>query len=209
MQTIGILLAAGFSRRFGQHNKLLQPLADGASMGLTAARHLISALPDSLAVVRPGETGFAAELSALGLQVVMCGEQDLTMSDSLKLGLRSAQTPFPAWTGVVIALADMPFIQPATIQQVSAHLVQASIVQPVFQGQPGHPVGFARQWLGELLSIEGDQGARQVLRRHADERLRFSCEDAGILRDLDTPQDLGYAAGSGLNQAMVTPCADN
>jgi len=48
----GILLAAGFSRRFGA-NKLLHPLADGIPIALAAARRLRAALPEVLAVVNP------------------------------------------------------------------------------------------------------------------------------------------------------------
>ncbi len=57
MKVVGILLAAGFSTRFGT-NKLLAALpADGPEAGtpvaVAAARHLAEALPESVAVVRP------------------------------------------------------------------------------------------------------------------------------------------------------------
>ena len=49
---IGILLAAGFSRRFGVADKLLQPLPDGRLIAMAAAENLIQAIPTCVAVVR-------------------------------------------------------------------------------------------------------------------------------------------------------------
>lgn len=187
---VGILLAGGFSRRFGSQNKLLQSLPNGQLIALSAAQALIAALPASVAVIRKTESALAATMADLGFVVVECEDRHQQMSDSLKLGILTAQSAFPHLAGVVIALADMPFIQAETIKQVAAQLAQASIVQPVWQGQPGHPVGFSSALISELLTVEGDQGARTVIRAHQAEVLRWACEDAGILRDIDTPADL-------------------
>ena len=187
---VGLLLAGGFSRRFGAQNKLLQPLADGQLMALRAAQALIQALPNSIAVIRGYASPLAGQLMSLGFKVVACEEQHQQMADSLKLGVVTAQTHFPHLSGLVIALADMPYIQTATITRVAQQLTQAGLVQPMHQGQPGHPVGFASDLIPELLLVEGDQGARAVLRAHQAEILRFECQDAGILKDIDTPADL-------------------
>jgi len=187
---VGLLLAGGFSRRFGAQNKLLQPLADGQLIALSAAQALIRALPNSIAVIRANEQPLASQLVSLGFKVVTCEEQHEQMSDSLKLGVVTAQTHCPQMSGLVIALADMPYIQAATITRVAEQLTQARLVQPMYQGQPGHPVGFASDLMPELLLVEGDQGARAVLRAHQAEVLRFECQDAGILKDIDTPADL-------------------
>ena len=50
---VGILLAAGFSRRFGAEDKLMQLLPDGRPLALAAAQNLLVALPRTIAVVRP------------------------------------------------------------------------------------------------------------------------------------------------------------
>lgn len=191
---VGLLLAAGFSRRFGAANKLCQPLATGEWVAVRAARHLLQALPHSLAVVRAEDTALAAALSAIGLQVVRCEAPTAEQSDSLRLAVASAQTLFPHLAGVVVALGDMPMIQPATLRRV-ADLVAvasptASLVQPVFRGQPGHPVGFAAHWLPALLALRGDQGARALLRSQPEALVRLDCDDPGCVQDIDTPADL-------------------
>jgi len=186
----GILLAAGFSRRFGVQDKLLALLPNGLTVAESAAQALITALPISIAVVRDKNETLAAGLRSLGYHVVYCTTDAQTMADSLHLGVLTAQSAFPSIKGIVIALADMPFIQPETILRVAEHLPFAAIVQPTINGQRGHPVGFSSDLIEELLAVNGDQGAREVLRAHADEVLLLPCEDAGILQDIDTPADL-------------------
>lgn len=65
---IGILLAAGFSRRFGIADKLLQILPDGRPMAVAAAENLIKAIPLTIAVLRPDNKGLAELLENTGLK---------------------------------------------------------------------------------------------------------------------------------------------
>jgi molybdenum cofactor cytidylyltransferase len=69
-------------------------------------------------------------------------------------------------------------------------LAFSAIVQPVVNGQRGHPVGFASRFAQALLAVSGDQGARAVLRAHAHEVFLLACDDRGILQDIDTLADL-------------------
>jgi molybdenum cofactor cytidylyltransferase len=188
---VGILLAAGFSRRFGQADKLMQPLHDGMPVAMASAWHLLQALPRVVAVIRPENTVLNTALLSLGVHVAVCDTETPEMADSLKLAIQTAHAQFPALSGYVLALADMPFIAPATIAAVAGQLLAgAQIVQPVFAGQRGHPVGFSSTYRSELLAVSGDQGARDVLRAHQDAVLLLPCEDAGSLQDIDTPADL-------------------
>ncbi|MGP1716530.1 MAG: nucleotidyltransferase family protein [Methylophilus sp.] len=187
---VGILLAGGFSRRFGQQDKLLHPLAHGLSVAETAARAFIDALPNAVSVVRQENTVLQQALVTQGYRVTPCEAKATEMADSLKLGVRAAQAAFPDATGFVIALADMPFIQPVTIRKVADQLKFSAIVQPTCNGQRGHPVGFASRFAQALLAVSGDQGAREVLRAHQHEVCLLACDDEGILQDIDTPADL-------------------
>ena len=188
---VGILLAAGFSRRFGSVDKLLQPLPDGRSMAITAAEILIKAIPTSIAVLRPENKVLAELLLSVGLKVVFCDDSEQEMADSLATAIRFSASFEAANDGFVIALADMPYIQSATISAVAAKLSSgASIVIPTYNGQRGHPVGFAAKFRHELENLHGDEGARSVIKRHPDEVELLQCDDAGILADIDTQADL-------------------
>lgn len=187
---VGILLAAGFSRRFGQQDKLLYPLAHGLSVAETAGQALLAALPNAIAVVRQENVTLQMDLARLGYTVIRCEAGDINMADSLRAGVLAAQANFPGASGYVIALADMPFIRPDTIREIAHQLKHAAIVQPTVNSQRGHPVGFSSRFSNELIAIQGDQGAREVLQAHQNEVLLLPCQDDGILRDIDTLADL-------------------
>jgi molybdenum cofactor cytidylyltransferase len=188
---IGILLAAGFSRRFGSADKLLQTLPDGRAIAMAAAEHLITALPVSVAVVRSDNPPLSHALKALGFHVVYCDANATEMADSLVIAVQYASALSTTARGYVIALADMPFIAPSTINEVANQLsLGAEIVIPTFQGKRGHPVGFSANYRDALLSVRGDQGARSVIKQDDDKVHLLACEDAGVLADIDTPDDL-------------------
>jgi len=187
----GILLAAGSSKRFGS-NKLLQALPAGAPeagtpIGLAAAKHLLDALPESIAVVRPRAQKLARILRDAGCNTVVCKNAGDGMGTSLAAGVRSTSDA----SGWVVGLADMPFIRPETIRTVAKALHDgAAIAAPSFQGRRGHPVGFARRFYEELSSLHGDNGARQFLEQHPEWVKVFEVDDPGVVRDIDEPSDL-------------------
>ena len=188
---VGILLSAGFSRRFGSDDKLLQLLPDGRPIALASAESLIKAMPISIAVVRSENIVLAELLSNAGLKVVFCNEDDQEMADSLSTAIRFSSSLEAANDGFVIALADMPYIEPATIKTVATNLsTGASIVIPTYLGQRGHPVGFSAKFRSELESLQGDEGARSIIKRYPNEVELLQCDDAGVLADIDTQADL-------------------
>lgn len=192
---IGILLAAGFSRRFGTANKLLHNLPDGRAIAIAAAEHLITALPVSVAVVRADNTILSDALKALGFHVVYCDANASLMADSLVMAVQYASAMSLTTKGYVIALADMPYIAPTTIQAVANQLSHVGgIVIPTFEGKRGHPVGFSANYHDALLRLSGDEGAKSIVKTHADAVTLLACEDAGILADIDTLADLSNFA---------------
>ncbi|MCG7930625.1 MAG: nucleotidyltransferase family protein [Candidatus Thiodiazotropha lotti] len=184
--TVGVLLAAGSSRRFGA-NKLLQPMADGEPMGVMAARHLLAAVSRGVAVVRPDDTELSAALSELGYRVVENPQLETGMGESLAVAV-SASLDAGGW---LVALADMPWIRPQTIAQVAERLEQgASIVAPIHNGERGHPVGFAIRWGERLVDLSGDRGAKQLLIDYPNDLELLPADDPGILLDVDFPEQL-------------------
>lgn len=187
----GILLAAGYSKRFGS-NKLLQTLPAGSPdagmpIALAAARHFLEALPESIAVVRPRAQKLGGILRDAGCKTVMCKNAGEGMGTSLAAGVRAA----PDADGWIVALADMPFIRPDTIRAVAEALRSgAALAAPSFRGERGHPVGFARRFYEELSSLHGEDGARQLLRQRSDAVTVLALEDPGVLLDIDKPSDL-------------------
>ncbi|MDU9050775.1 MAG: nucleotidyltransferase family protein [Candidatus Electrothrix sp. Rat3] len=183
---IGILLAAGNSIRFGG-DKLSYPLPDGESIGLTSGRKLINVLTDSVAVVRAGDVQLTEELVQLGFRKVIQPNPAAGMGNSIARGIQAAQHA----DGWLIILADMPWIQTETLQHIAGALVNgAAIAAPVFQGRRGHPVGFSQQFQEELAALDGDSGAKKLLKTHAAMVQLLPVDDRGIVQDVDRRTDI-------------------
>ena len=194
MPLIGILLAAGKGARFGGA-KLLTPLpvashgvGAGTGIGVASCLHLLSAVPEVVAVVRPGDSMLASQLEAAGARVVECARADEGMGASVACGVAAAAEA----DGWIVALADMPWIAPATIAVVAdAMRAGADIVATSYIGVRAHPVGFARQHYLALTALTGDAGAKAILTAHRDSLQLIEVVDSGVVRDVDTRADIG------------------
>jgi molybdenum cofactor cytidylyltransferase len=186
---VGILLAAGRGSRFdasGSQDKLLALLPDGIPVAVASARILLAATAHVVAVVRPGGDALAAALRAEGCAVIECPDAGHGMGHSLAYAI--AHTPSAG--GWIVALADMPHVRSATIQALKAALAKgAAVTAPVFAGRRGNPVAFAAVHRANLMALQGDQGARQLVNTPAT--VLVDVEDPGIHLDVDQPSDLG------------------
>lgn len=184
----GILLAAGFGRRFdpaGTRNKLLEKMPDGRTVAWRSARTLAAGLPNSIAVVRPGLPELAEELRRGGCKVIESAEAEAGMGAALRAGVAAS----PDARGWVVALADMPWLSMELVRAVALTITSRdTIAAPWRDGQRGHPVGFGAAWREELLKLDGDEGARVLLK--SQPVTRILTEDDGAFRDIDMPGDL-------------------
>lgn len=110
------------------------------------------------------------------------------MAVSIACGVKATQQA----DGWLILPADLPLIQPATLRQMANALHAATqavsaceVVVPIYQQQRGHPVGFSKNCLNDLLQLQGDQGASSVVAKHKS--LHVLVDDAGCVMDVDTP----------------------
>lgn len=191
MNTWAIVLAAGRSIRFGS-DKRLYPVA-GQPMLQRAVAVVRPAVGAVLVVLRADDQG--ARESLLGCFAQDARVQPLWLPDPERgLGANLARAVAvlpPACDGVLVMLADLPYVQPATVQAVIDHAEPARIVVPVcpVEGgswQRGHPVWFARHFFPALQTLAGDRGARDVLAQHPDAVVECRVPDSGITRDIDT-----------------------
>ena len=100
-------------------------------------------------------------------------------------------------SGWLILPADLPFVQTETLLTIAHYLGRSDVVRPTYQQSRGHPVGFGRACMQDLLALSGAHGAMSVVRRHAC--LEIPVDDFGIVTDIDTLQDLQRA------QALCRP----
>ena len=114
------------------------------------------------------------------------------MGDSIAAAVR-ATAGAPGW---LVLPGDLPLVLPETLRSIAAALADCAVAVPLYQGERGHPVGFAAECQPGLLALSGEQGAASVVRQQAQQgRVRWvEVDDAGTVTDVDTVQDLERAA---------------
>jgi molybdenum cofactor cytidylyltransferase len=175
-----VLLAAGRSRRFNDGDKLAERFLDKplAYHVVTALEHVPFA--ERIAVVSGTELDFAA----LGYRVVENPDPTHGQAHSLRLGVEAARDT--TCTAVLVALADMPRVTAAHIYRMfDAAEGPGAIVASSDGEQPGPPALFGRELFDELLAIDGDQGARELIKRG-----HHVVTNPNELVDVDTQGDL-------------------
>jgi molybdenum cofactor cytidylyltransferase len=169
--------------------------AAGDVVAARACDALMAACATVIAVVRPGAGALGERLTARGATVVTCESADLGMGHSLAAAAAAAVQRF-APAAVAILPADMPWLAPGTAAALVAAWRAAAragrgasaIVAPRCGGRRGHPVIVGAAHFGALLALRGDRGARDILEAHPVDWV--DVDDPGILRDVDTPEDL-------------------
>ncbi|MDP4171714.1 MAG: nucleotidyltransferase family protein [Bacillota bacterium] len=183
---IGIYLAAGRSSRMGV-NKLELPFKVGmlGSLGFSAA--LDSRLNETIAVTRRGDPlhWLAPFSQRKGWTSIECAFSDLGLSESLKAGVRKAQEMDAC--GVMVMLADQPFVDAVNLNRLIDAYTGKNVVS-AFDGRLCKPpVLFPEQLFPDLLKLEGDEGARAILRcMDGTVRIPFPL---WCFRNFDTPED--------------------
>jgi molybdenum cofactor cytidylyltransferase len=185
-----VILAAGESVRMGEPKQLL------VYRGRTLLRHAAEtalAVPQTPVVVVLGAHAdqLHAELDSLPVSVVMNPEWQGGMGFSLRAGLRALVTDHPATAAAIFMLCDQPHVSPDLLQRLADEWRNgAQMAASQYETRLGVPAIFSAALFPELLALQGAEGARQVLARHADTVRAILFPPGGI--DVDTPAD--YAA---------------
>ena len=193
MRIVGILLAAGEGARFGGGKLLARVprtaygVSAGTPIGAASAMHLMAALNDVVAIIRPRDAMLESALRSSGARVVATERAAEGMGASIACGVAGSMDA----DGWVIALADMPWIAPRSIVAVADAIREgAEIAAAHFEGKRGHPVGFSRKYGPLLAALKGDEGARSIIAARQWALQLVEVDDPGVLRDVDHPSDL-------------------
>ena len=187
-----LILAAGFSRRFGS-DKRRHAIDDGDPLLLRTLRGYSEVFP-SVAVVLRDDDDSLAQVLRRGLEdrspmIVLTSQAHLGMGHSVSDGVRAVSS----WDYLFLALGDMPFVSAPTLRELQRTMCNgrrrgdALIVRPRCDNRAGHPVGFSCEYFNELMSLSGDEGARPVVAAHVAELVHVDTADRGVLIDVDQP----------------------
>jgi molybdenum cofactor cytidylyltransferase len=185
-----IVLAAGRSTRMGANNKLLETIG-----GTPLVRRVVEAV--AAARVRPvivvtGHQRERVERALDGLPVRLVHNPDF--ADGLGTSLRAGISAVPAEVdGAVVCLGDMPQVDAAVIDRLIAAFDPekgALVVVPTVDGKRGNPVVWSRRFFPDLMTIEGDVGARHLIGRYGEAVVEVPLSGKAVFTDVDTPEAL-------------------
>ncbi|MBU0505007.1 MAG: nucleotidyltransferase family protein [bacterium] len=186
MRISAILLAAGESKRFGSHKLSYvykgKPLVQHALDTLSS----VSAITEIKVVVNNTKP---YALSPEPYALIVNSDYKQGMGTSLREGVRACSDNTDAY---LIALADMPHVQKETVEALITeyHKGNCEILIPKYKEQKGHPIIMSARFKEELLSLNQDKGARDVIGAHEESVGFVDVEDGGVLFDVDVREDV-------------------
>ena len=183
-----VLLAAGASTRMGRPKQLLPMYGGRPLLRQMAESALIEPVSHVVVVLGANAVEIAPSLDGLPVRLVVNAGWAEGMGSSLRCGMDALLAAAPAVHSVIVALGDQPDILTGHV----AKLIEAqrttgrTIVASECDGVRGPPVLFAAKHFPALRTLQGDAGARALLKAHAIEVATVTLAAA---RDLDTPAD--------------------
>ncbi|MEO1761296.1 MAG: nucleotidyltransferase family protein [Cyanobacteria bacterium J06629_18] len=189
MKNIGlIILAAGKASRMGKSKQLL------AYQGNNLISHAIKTGLNSncksvVVVLGAYAEEIKLEIDKLPVQIIENADWETGMSSSIRAGINAIQQSHSNLDAVIIALADQPLISEAVFNQFIEKYRDTNnkIIAAVYDDIVGVPALFDKNFFSELMNIEGDRGAKALMRKYRDEVLTIPVAEAAI--DIDTKDD--------------------
>jgi molybdenum cofactor cytidylyltransferase len=180
MSVAAVVLAAGASTRLGE----LKQLVFLGEETLLERAVRVAREAGCLPVVVVLGAGYAQVLgnSLLGDAVQVINDRwEEGMASSIRLGVQSLGFAAKDAEGVVLMTCDQPAV---TVEHLEALMCGQEVKASRYAERNGVPAFFPREYFGRLMELEGDHGAREMLRSAAFVEL-----EGGEL-DVDTPEDL-------------------
>ena len=184
-----ILLAAGNSRRFNG-NKLLA-LYKGKPIYMHVVEKALNLEVNKIICVTQYEE-IRKNLKNTKINVVMNDNSDLGISSSIKLGISFDKNA----DGYMFMVCDQPFITEKTLKILLDKFIngEKGIVCVGCGNNKGNPVIFSKKYINELLSLQGDNGGKRILKGHLNDLNVVNIDNEIELFDIDTQEEFTKAS---------------
>ena len=190
-----VIPAAGQGSRLGYQAKALLKTTQGLSFLEQIATTAKECHIDSCVVVAgaPFIQSVSLEAKRLNLMVIENTQTTYGMAASVSLGFSYLKQHHVALTGALLWPVDHGYVSSVIVHQIlneSSH-GHYDIVLPSYQTHGGHPTWFSKKIWQELIdSIDGKQGARDVVYADSKRVCRLVVDSNTVISDVDTPTDL-------------------
>ena len=183
-----IILAAGNSSRFGTIKQLLQ------FNNKTLIQHVIDEAIDAKLSPVILVTGANAGEVSEGIEnkkaiIVFNKHWKEGMATSIVTGLQNAITINDKIENIIIAVCDQPFISSSLFKQLLKMRQDTgrNIVACAYADTAGTPVLFGKKYFDTLINLQGEEGAKKILKTNKDDVVTINFPEGSI--DIDTQKD--------------------
>jgi molybdenum cofactor cytidylyltransferase len=183
-----IVLAAGRSTRMGAVNKMLAEIGGKPLVRIAAEQAVASRAQPVIVVTGHEREKVEAALKGLPLRLVHNPDFSEGLGSSLKAGIAAVPESADA---AIVCLGDMPQVDAVLINRLIAAFDPergALIVVPSIDGRRGNPVLWSNRFFHDLMSIQGDIGARHLIGSYAEAVVEVPVGGQAALTDVDTPE---------------------
>ena len=188
MKIAGLLLAAGGSSRLGRPKQLVE--WKGKTLIRRAAETLIGSGCSAVFVVLGAEVELSREeLAGLDAEIVVNGAWESGIGSSIAFGMRSILAVEPQRDAVLVSLCDLPLVTAEKLRPFVETFVRchAEVIAAHYNDVAGVPALFSSKYFPDLAALNGDKGAREIIRNSPD-AVTIPLPEAAI--DVDTHGDL-------------------
>ena len=183
-----ILLAAGGSSRMGQPKQLI-PWGEK-----TLIEHQVETLINIgnpvIVVLGNASESVIPLLEKYDIKISINKNWETGLGSSVVSGINYVTENFSDTKGVMTTLLDLPLISVQHYQNLLKTFQPGTgqiIISTSADGWKGVPAVFDKCYFDELKALKGDEGAKNIIRKHMDKTIGMDC--GVMLKDLDTPED--------------------
>ncbi|WP_221390788.1 NTP transferase domain-containing protein [Dyadobacter sp. NIV53] len=183
-----IILAAGSSSRLGEPKQLLQ--YQNKSLIRHVAEAAIEAINSPVIIVTGSvQILILEELHELPLHFVQNNEWQEGMASSIRVGISELLKINPQTAGVILVVSDQPFVTSELFLDLiqKAETNENSIIACSYQNTLGTPVLFPKKYFDSLLTLNGAEGAKKLLKRFENDVVSIPFPLGSM--DIDTQED--------------------
>ena len=179
-----ILLAAGQSKRMDGENKLIKEI-QGSPLLKHSVKNILASSIDELIVVLGYQKEVIEKIIDKNEKVKFVFNKNFEsgMASSIKTGLNHLSEKTDAF---FICLGDMPMVNKSIYNLLIKSKNNKKIIVPAYKSEQGNPVLFSKSMKKEVMTIEGDVGAKKILELNKDKILNIETNDQNVTRDFNT-----------------------
>ncbi len=181
-----IIMASGFSKRFGKEDKLLSKINNRYIIEIVCENALRSNLEEIILVYRNDKINEI--ISNKKISKIKNNNAEKGMSESLKLGIRNSSKNL---TGYLFLMGDQPLVNKDIINTLvnTFNKNNQKIILPVFNSKKSSPTIFPVKYKNELLEIKGDVGGRLLIKKYFKEIIEVDFKN-NKNKDVDKIEDV-------------------